>query len=1136
MKKILFFLGVFVSLLFGFNNQAKASHYMGGEITWECLTSGINAGKYIFTMKVYRECNGINFGTSQTLASTSPAGSIPLTIVTGWPKDISPNCNGIGPAITCAGATLNNTGAVEEFVYRSQPVQISGIPPATGWKFYWYSCCRNPSTNVPNATSKGWQLRAKMYPYNGLNAYPCHDDSPVFAEISRSVITAGYPFTYNHNAYDKQLDSLSFEWGQPLGGSSSPYNTPLAFGPGYAYNSPLPGTAQNVNNVPATVNVYTGEISFTSYTTGAFVTSTKVSAYRCGQLVAEIWRDMQVVLLTGVTNNPPLVTPPFGAGTTFSDTVLAGDSVCFNLSATDFEFLPNGSPQTMNITASGLQFGAFIPGSGGSQPTMSPTFGCLNPPCAVLTPAPGPGSPLTGVFGVQTDFCWHTDCDHLATDVGCGTMSNVYTFVLKVEDDYCPAPASNISTITIVVGQKPTVDMPEIQCLKVQPNGDVDFSWSMPDDTTDSFLSYRLYSSTTPAGPYVEIDSIFDINQLTYHHTGANAGSAPIYYSMRLVSGCDFYSDSVIATPIFLSVNNPNNGTALLNWNATHTPLLSTSSSYYHIYREYPTGTWLLIDSTTNTSYTDTISACGDTVNYRIEIIDTGMVDTAGVHYSCNSISNVSGDYFSDVIAPDIPVIDSVSVDPITGFTSIAWEPSTAGDIGGYIIYIELNGVWTPIDTLWTKNTVTNYIDQINSACGSAAGFNSYKIAAFDTCFTASHPQNLSPLSLAHNTIGLAVVKDVCDDLMTLTWNAYNNMTSGIAAYDIFVSENGGAVSLLNSSPATATSFVHVGLNNGSTYTYLIHARDVSGTRFSTSCVKSEMAVTPKPPQFVYIRTASVLSSNNGVYVKIHTDTSGKVSEYLLERYDPSSAVWNQVGTIPPDYTNPTISYTDMTAMVRQQWYQYRAIVVDSCGKEIDTSQVVKTMLLEVVANDNLSNDLTWNAYEGFSGTPTVFEIYRGVDGVWDPMPIATLPENLTSYVDDVQGLSNSGGTFDYYVSAVEGGGNVYGLPGDSSRSNTVQALQKPKLYVPSAFSPESTDTRNRTFYPVGVFVNAQDYTFIVFNRWGEKLFETTEINTGWDGTYNGVDSPQGVYTYFVKFTTADGREFEKRGTVTLLR
>ncbi|RUA28797.1 MAG: hypothetical protein DSY76_04045 [Bacteroidetes bacterium] len=1132
MKNLIVFLGVLISLFIGVNKQAKASHYMGGEITWECLTTGPNAGKFIFHMKVYRECNGITFGTNQTL--NGPFGTIQMNIVPGWPVDISPDCNigGGGNQITCAGATASNTGAVEEFVYISQPVLLNGTPPSTGWEFYWESCCRNPSVNVPNATSLGWRLRAKMYPIiiNGVpqSTSTCNDDSPTFAEISRSVLTAGYPFTYNHNAYDKQLDSLSFEWGQPLNSGGAP----IPFATGYSYTSPLPGPAQNPSNVAATVDPHTGEISFTSYTTGAFVTSTKVSAYRCGHLIAEIWRDMQVVLLTAGTNTPPIVTPPFAGGTSYSETVYAGDPVSFNLSATDFQFLPNGSPQTMEITASGLQFGAFVPGN---PPTMSTLVGCLNPPCATLTPAPGPGSSLTGVFGVQTDFLWQTDCSHLATDMGCGVTSNVYTFVIKVADDFCPAPAMNVSTITITINSKPLIPTPEIQCVKVQPNGDVDLSWSeIVDDTLNSFKSYRIFSAPSAAGPYVEIDSIFDRNQLTYHHTGANASAAPVYYYMKVISGCDQSLDSVFAASINLNVNNPNNGTAQLSWNATHTPLLNTSTGMYYIYREYPTGTWMLIDSTTSLTYTDTISACGDTVNYQIQITDTAMIDTLGVHSSCTSESNISSNYFFDILAPNIPVIDSVSIDPLTGFTHIAWDTSSAGDIGGYIVYILTNGAWTPIDTIWDHNNTTSYVDQMNSAC--ANGFNSYAVAAFDTCFTPSHPSNLSPMSLPHNTIGLDAVTDICDDMITLTWNTYNNMPGGVAAYDIFVSENNGPITLLNSSPSAATSYVHTGLNSGSTYTYIVHARNAAGTVSSTSCIKSQDANKPSQPKFVYIRKASVLPQNNGVYVKIFTDTSGKVSEYRLERYDMASATWSQVGTIPPNYTNPNISYTDVTAIVRQQWYQYRAIVVDSCGNEVDTSQVAKTMLLQVVAKDDLTNELSWNAYEGYSGTPTVFEIYRSIDGVWDPIPVATLPESITTYTDDVQGLTNSGGTFDYYVNAIEGAGNTYGLPGDSSRSNSVQALQKPKLYVPSAFNPASNDSRVKTFYPMGVFVNAQDYEFTIYNRWGELLYKTNEINKGWDGTFNGVDSPQGVYTYFVKFTTADGREYEKRGTVTLIR
>ena len=58
MKKILIFL-----FILGISFQVKASHLMGGEITWECLKSGPNVGQYIFTLKIYRDCSGITVST-----------------------------------------------------------------------------------------------------------------------------------------------------------------------------------------------------------------------------------------------------------------------------------------------------------------------------------------------------------------------------------------------------------------------------------------------------------------------------------------------------------------------------------------------------------------------------------------------------------------------------------------------------------------------------------------------------------------------------------------------------------------------------------------------------------------------------------------------------------------------------------------------------------------------------------------------------------------------------------------------------------------------------------------------------------------------------------------------------------------
>ena len=96
---------------------------MGGEITWECNGSG----QYIFTMKIYRDCNGIPgpTGVSLDVWNNPSLTTIPMTDISQ--TDVSPICNAAGPSITCANATGNTSGAVEEFLYQSRTLLLVPI-------------------------------------------------------------------------------------------------------------------------------------------------------------------------------------------------------------------------------------------------------------------------------------------------------------------------------------------------------------------------------------------------------------------------------------------------------------------------------------------------------------------------------------------------------------------------------------------------------------------------------------------------------------------------------------------------------------------------------------------------------------------------------------------------------------------------------------------------------------------------------------------------------------------------------------------------------------------------------------------------------------------------------------------------
>ncbi len=507
---------------------------MGGEISWECIPVGQpSAGKFIFQMKLYRNCGMVTFGNTMVLYSNSPAGNIGMTRVNSLTKDLSPICNSDTSFshISCAGATYsNNAGAIQEFTYRSQPIQLNGTPPASGWMFYWGSCCRNPAINI--AIQPSYRLRAIMYPYYTHNMYPCYDNSPTFAEEPQSIICTKDIRSFNYYAFDRELDSLVYEFGETL--LSSGY--PITYSSGYSYLNPLPDSNIDSNNVAATIDSRTGKVAFTSYTDGDFLTSVKVSAYKCGGIkVAEIWRELHLVLTDCDSNVKPEITLSQASGTPVPDTLFAyaGEKVCFNVYATGLQLLPNGTPKTVELNINGYQFGNYIPAYSGNLASMDSLVGCINPPCATMSPAIGKNNPLTGILATQTTFCWQTDCGHLVTNGGCiHHLIDEYRFNFLVKDDYCPVPNHNATSVVIkVLPPKP----PKLKINSIHYNYTLmtaDFSWKKYIDPNSSFISYDIYHSNSINGPYTLIDSISNRNKIVYSHNIGIANKA--YYYMRL--------------------------------------------------------------------------------------------------------------------------------------------------------------------------------------------------------------------------------------------------------------------------------------------------------------------------------------------------------------------------------------------------------------------------------------------------------------------------------------------------------------------------------------------------------------------------------------------------------------------------
>lgn len=125
----------------------------------------------------------------------------------------------------------------------------------------------------------------------------------------------------------------------------------------------------------------------------------------------------------------------------------------------------------------------------------------------------------------------------------------------------------------------------------------------------------------------------------------------------------------------------------------------------------------------------------------------------------------------------------------------------------------------------------------------------------------------------------------------------------------------------------------------------------------------------------------------------------------------------------------------------------------------------------------------------------------------------------------------NETGTYTVLVQDKECGFNSY------DEVDVAFLSENLNYYVPNAFSPNS-DELNETVKPIFGLSEVDEFRYTIYNRWGQKVFETHELGKGWDGMWNGQPAPPGVYIWYSVIKTdclPDQKRYQK-GTLTVLR
>jgi len=214
--------------------------------------------------------------------------------------------------------------------------------------------------------------------------------------------------------------------------------------------------------------------------------------------------------------------------------------------------------------------------------------------------------------------------------------------------------------------------------------------------------------------------------------------------------------------------------------------------------------------------------------------------------------------------------------------------------------------------------------------------------------------------------------------------------------------------------------------------------------------------------------------------------------------------------------TNPTYTYNTPGTYL-----------VTLIANDPNTCNLADTTSISITVFPIPVSNFTFSPDPPVENTPTSFNNLASLDAVNFKWFFGDGDSLITNSRLQIKHQYNATGTYNACLVAINAAGCADTLCQD------VRAVVAAAVDVPNAFTPQSGDVNSK------IFVKGFGITkmrFIIWNRWGQKVFETNDRNIGWDGKYRGVIQPMDVYAYTLDVEFFDGTKTTKRGDITLIR
>lgn len=303
-------------------------------------------------------------------------------------------------------------------------------------------------------------------------------------------------------------------------------------------------------------------------------------------------------------------------------------------------------------------------------------------------------------------------------------------------------------------------------------------------------------------------------------------------------------------------------------------------------------------------------------------------------------------------------------------------------------------------------------------------------------------------------------------------------------------------------------------------------------TSQSSDCndsISKKITILPPDVNAAFITDIDGGCLNDGLLVNFTASQSAYAETYSYEWDfgDGSTPEFNRI--VSHTYEAPGVYYVKLTATSNEgagEDYEYKTIRVYS-NPDANFEVSPKLAMLDLATmearvkfyNLSLCNDTAGCAYLwNFGDGETA--ISRDVTHAYDPDP------------DEFEDLGDGTYGLDYSIQLVVTTAN--GCVDSLTLYDEVRIVGAGQIAFPNAFVPLSNIAENRVFRPVSEGVI--EYELLIYNRWGELIFTTKDLNASWDGTIKGELAKPDVYVWKARGKFTNGRSFEIAGDVTLIR